>query len=131
VGAPPCSGNLQSGAAHADITRTVMIDCAAEHFEFAEQYTYNYPGSVGSPLKITLNWFGELPQPPGGTNDGPLRTEETLGPGSRGTHYAGGSTPWPDTATVGLHGTGIVRFMLSWQPTPGGAPSQLFYYTCA
>ena len=124
------TGNLQYGAAHADSSHQVMIDCAAEHFEFAEQYRYTYPGSVGSPQKITLMWFGELPHPPGGTNDGPLRTEETLGPGSSGTHNAGGSTPWPDTATAGLHGTGIVRFILSWQPAPGGAPSQLFYFTC-
>jgi hypothetical protein len=130
-GAGSCSGDLQSGAAHADITRTVMIDCAAEHFEFAEQYRYTYPGSAGSPLKITLNWFVELPHPPGGTNDGPLRTEETVGPGSSGTHNARGSDPWPDTATAGLHGTGIVRFILAWQPTPGGSPSQLFYHTCA
>jgi serine/threonine protein kinase len=131
VGAGSCSGNLQSGASHADITRTVMIDCAAEHFEFAEQYRYYYPGSVGSPQKITLDWFGELPQPPGGSNNGPQRQdEETVGPGSSGTHSAGGSKPWSDTAMVGLHGTGIVRFILSWQPTPGGAPSQLFYYTC-
>jgi hypothetical protein len=56
--------------------------------------------------------------------------EETVGPGGNGTHPAGGSKPWPDAGTVGLSGTGIVRFNLSWPASPGGAPSRLFYYTC-
>jgi hypothetical protein len=106
--------------------------CSAQHFEFVEQYSYSYPGSVGSPLTINLNWNGALPSPPGGANNGPQQTEETIGPGSNGQHVAStqDDIPWSDTATNGKKGSGYVYFNLSWPGGPGTS-STPFYYQCS
>ena len=125
----PCQG-LHSGTGHQDAGSALAIKCSTQHFEFVEAYSYSYPGSVGGPLTIVLNWSGSLPG--GDANNGPQQTEETVGPGSRGTHPASlqDDPPWSDTATIGLRGIGLVYFNLSWQ-TGLGAASQKFYYACS
>jgi hypothetical protein len=123
-----CVGSPQSGISN-DAANPRPIRCAAQHFQFSEQYRYNYPGSVGGPVKIVLNWTGRLPSD-AINSDPQVVPEETVGPGGSASHIAGPPS-WDDTATESIAtGTGFVQFNLSTQPTQGGASSQRFYYMC-
>ena len=125
-GAP---GTEDTAVHTASATPNFQAICSKSHWNFWEQYVYQYSGSSGGTVRISVTWTdhptGQSPKV-----TGPMYSQDT-NPGDSATHSYTQSKGAPTTLADG--NTGTVTFDLGWTDPhgPNGAKGPTLNYTCA
>lgn len=107
----------------------------SDHPKWAETFKYNYPGTVGHTIVITISWFGT--QADGTPYTGTPYSYLQINPGQSGTFppsFNGPNPTFDDRIYMNKSGAGTtMQFKMTWDDVSGPQTrtSRPMYWYCA